>query len=86
MLDRGGRILDIRFLAVYIDLSRIRLVQAVQDVHQRTLAGAVLSEDRVDRPLLHVKIDVGQRIEGTKPFGDPMHLYSIFAADFCRHS
>ena len=86
MLDRGGRILDIRFLAVYIDLSRIRLVQAVQDVHQRTLAGAVLSEDRVDRPLLHVKIDVGQRIEGTKPLGDPMHLYSISAADFCRHS
>ena len=63
VLNCGGRILDLHLLAANIDFSLICLVQAVQDIHQRTLTGAVLSQDRVDRPLLHVEIDVGQRIE-----------------------
>ena len=85
MLDGRGRILDIHFFAVDEDLPFFRLVQAVKDIHQRALAGAVLTEDGMDRPLFHIEIDVGQRIEGTKALGDPMHLHSISAADFCAH-
>ena len=81
-----SRILDINFLAADVDLSHVCLVKTVQDVHQRTLTGAVLTENGMDRSLLHIEIDVGQRIEGAESFGDPMHLHSIFAADFCRHS
>ena len=82
VFDRGRRIFDIDLFAVDIDLALVRLIQTVQDVHQCTLAGAVLAEDRMDRSPLHVEINVGQRIEGTKPLGDSMHLYSIFTADF----
>ena len=81
---RGG-IFDIDLFAVHKDLALIRLIKTVENVHQCTLTGAVLAEDRMDRSSLHIEIDVGQCIEGTEPLGDPMHLYSIFAADFCRH-
>ena len=85
MFDCCSGVLDINFLAADVDRSHIRLIQAVQDVHQRALAGAVLTQNGVDRSLLHIEIDVGQCIEGAESLGDPMHLHSIFAADFCRH-
>ena len=81
----SGRIFYIHLFSVDVDFPLIRLVKAVEDVHQRTFSGAVLTEDRVDRSTLHVEIDIRQCIEGTKALGNSMHLYSIFTADFCRH-
>ncbi len=50
-LDRilGGA--DSAVLAVDADLARIGVVVAVEDAHQRRLAGAVLADDAVDRAL-----------------------------------
>ena len=55
--DRGRRRGDLNELAVDENLAGVRLVQAVQDRHQRRLAGAVLAEQRVDLSWHHVEVD-----------------------------
>ena len=45
-------------LAVQQDLARVRPVEAVEDVHQRRLAGAVLAEQRVHLAAADVEVDV----------------------------
>ena len=52
-----GRV-DRHILAADQDLALIRFVQAVQDVHQRRLPGAVFAEQSVDLSLLQRQIDV----------------------------
>ena len=54
VLRRGERDL----LAVEQDLARVRVVQPVEDVHQRRLAGAVLAEQRVHLALAELEVDV----------------------------
>ena len=85
VFNGSGRAFNIDLLSVDENLTLIRMIEAVEDIHQRAFAGAVLTKDRVDRSTFHVEIDIGQRIEGTKPLGDSMHLHSIFAADFWCH-
>ncbi len=46
--DRFGRIVDGDRLAVDTDLAGVRCDEAVKDVHERRLPGAVLTEERVD--------------------------------------
>ena len=53
--DRVGRGADRGRLAVDADLAGIGLVEAVQDRHQRRLAGAVLADDAVDRAALDAR-------------------------------
>ena len=57
------------------DLSLVRPVQAVEDAHQRRLAGAVLAEQRQDLALPQLEVDrvVGERAAG-KPLGDAAQL------------
>ena len=45
-------------LAVDQDLAGVRVDQAVEDVHQGRLAGAVLADQRVDLAGAHVEVDV----------------------------
>ena len=45
-------------LAVQQKLPGVGPVQAVEDVHQRRLPGAVLAEQRMDLTAAHVEIDV----------------------------
>ena len=44
----GGRRAELDRLAVDEDLALLRAVDAVEDLHQRALAGAVLAEQGVD--------------------------------------
>ena len=41
-----------------LDLALVRVVEPVEDVHQRRLAGAVLAEQRVHLALAQVEVDV----------------------------
>ena len=73
-LDRvlGGR--ERRLLPVQQDLAGVRVVQAVEDVHQRRLAGAVLAEQRVDLAAPELKVDVVVREDARELLGDPAEL------------
>ena len=56
--DRLARRADADRLAVDPDLAGVGLVEAVEDRHQRRLAGAVLADDAVDDAALDDEIDV----------------------------
>ena len=60
--DRVGRGADGHGSAVDEDVPGVRLIQPVQDAHQRRLAGAVLAQQRVDLP--------GTGVEGHPVVGD----------------
>ena len=51
-------VLDRHRLAADADLAAVGLVEAVEDRHQRRLAGAVLADDAVDRAALDLQVDV----------------------------
>ena len=57
VLDRGARRVDRDLLAVDEDLARVGMVEPVEDVHQRRLAGAVLAEQRVHLAGQQVEVD-----------------------------
>ena len=70
-VSRGG---ELDALAVQQQLARVGPVEPVEDVHQRRLSGAVLTEQRVHLATADVEIDV---IVGDGPrelFPDPAHL------------
>ena len=54
---RVARAAERHGLVVDEDLALVRLVQPVQDVHQRGLAGAVLAEQRMDLAGLDDQVD-----------------------------
>ena len=56
--DGGLTVLDRDRLAVDLDGSLIGLIEAVEDRHQRRLAGAVFTDDAVDRALGDRQIDI----------------------------
>ncbi len=56
--DRRLAVKDLHRLALDADLAAIGLVEAVEDRHQRRLAGAILADDAVDRALLYLKRNV----------------------------
>ena len=60
--------------AVEQDLALVRPVEAVEDVHQRRLAGAVLAEQRVHLAALEVEVDAVVRDDPRKPLRDPAKL------------
>ena len=69
-LDRvRGRVQgDLR--AVDLDGAGVRRLDAVQDLHQRGLAGAVLSDDRVDGASTDVDVDVVVGDHAGEPLAD----------------
>ena len=56
------------------DLALVRPVEAVEDVHQRRLARAVLAEQRVHLALAQVEVDVVVRDDAREPLRDAPHL------------
>src|SRR5262249_24586258 len=61
-------------LPVEQDLALVWPVQAVEDVHQRRLAGAVLAQQGVHLAALQVEIDVVVRDDAGKALRDPPEL------------
>ena len=66
--------LDAHGLAVDQDLALVRVVEPVQDVHQRRLAGAVLAEQRVHLAAPEIEVDVVVGDDAGKALGDPAKL------------
>ena len=58
-------------LAVDLDGALVRLLHAVQDLHQRRLAGAVLADDRVDGAAADRDVDVVVGDDAREPLADP---------------
>ena len=61
-------------LAVEQDLALVGPVEAVEDVHQRRLARAVLAEEREHLALAQVEIDLVVRDDPGEPLRDAPHL------------
>ena len=72
--DRVVGTLNFGRATVEKDLTLIRLVQSVEDIHQRRLAGAVLSEQSVDFAFMQVKIYMIVSEDAGKAFGDALSL------------
>ena len=56
------------------DLALVGPVEAVEDAHQRGLAGAVLADDAVDRAAAHRQVDVAVRDDRPEALGDAAQL------------
>ena len=61
-------------LAVQPDLALVGLVQPVEDVHQRRLAGAVLTEQRVNLAARQFEVDMVVGDDARERLDDPAHL------------
>ena len=61
-------------LPAITDLALVRVVEPVEDVHQRRLAGAVLAEQGVDLALPQVEVDVVVRDDAREALRDVAHL------------
>jgi hypothetical protein len=68
--DGGVGVLDHRRLAVDEDLAAIGLIEAVEDAHQRRLAGAVLADDAVDLALGDGEMDVAIGVDRAEALVD----------------
>src|SRR5260221_2785189 len=66
-MDRG-------VLALEADRPAVRAVEAVEDVHERRLARAVLAEQGVDLVLGDDEVDPVERREVAEALHDPAHL------------
>ncbi len=69
--DRVGRRVEGDLAAVDLDGALVRLMHAVQRLHQRGFAGAVLPHQRVHGAAPDGDVDVGVRHHPGKPLGDP---------------
>jgi hypothetical protein len=71
-----GDALEAALLALVMDLAGIGAVRidAAQNLHQRRLAGAVLTDQRVNLTGLDGDVDVVERLHARERLGDPSHL------------
>ena len=72
-LYRLRRRLDLYLLPTHIDITPGRLIQAEQHIHQRTLAGSVLSQECVNLPGADAEIHVLVRIDIAELFRNMLH-------------
>jgi hypothetical protein len=72
--DRVARAAERHRPVVNQDLALVGLVEPVQDIHERRLAGAVLAEQPVNLTGLHEQVDVLVRDHAREALGDPPQL------------
>ena len=73
-LDRVRRTGDLNGLTVQQDLPLVGFGKAVEDVHERRLARAVLAEQRVDLAGTHIEVDVIVGDDARISLGHAAHL------------
>ena len=73
-VDRGSRRVDRHFLAVQEDLALVRVVEPVEDAHERRLAGAVLAEQGMDLTTDELEVDVVVGERTREALRDSAHL------------
>ncbi len=66
--------LDVPDLAVDPDGAAVGLIEAVENVHQGRLAGAVLADDAVDRARRDRKVDIPVGVHRPEALVDPLQL------------
>ncbi|BFP52681.1 hypothetical protein SCMC78_24880 [Streptomyces sp. CMC78] len=74
-LDGVARVGERDLLAVDRDGALVRLLHAVEDLHQGGLAGAVLTDERVDRALADDDVDVVVGDDAGEALGDAVQFY-----------
>ena len=57
------------------DVSSLGQQEAVEDIEERGLAGAVRADDAEDLARAHVEAHIGQRLEAEERLGDPAHVH-----------
>ena len=72
-------------LATERDAAFLRMLEAVDDVEHRALAGPVRADDRADLVLADVEADVGERLHATKAQADVLDVEDD-VADFLAHA
>ena len=70
---RGARIVEADGPPLQKHLARIGSEDAGEDVHERRLAGAVLTEQRMNLAALEVEIDAAQSLHAAEMLGDAAH-------------
>ena len=81
--DRVGGRAEPHLLAVHADDALVRVLHAVEDLHQGRLAGPVLSAQRVHLTAAHPQVDVVVRDDAGEPLGDPDQLDGVPAVVVC---
>ena len=76
---RIGRFADHRPLTVDPDLASVRLIDAGQNLHQRALAGPVLTHQRMNLMATHGQFDLIQRTRRAKALTDAFHFQNDLA-------
>ena len=77
--DRIVGVIDLYLLPAHKDLTRVGSVEPIEDVHEGRFAGAVLSQQRQDLPLIEgqvdaiVREDTGECLCNTSNLQDRVH-------------
>ena len=71
------RVADGRFRAVDQDLSLVGMVQAVEHLHQRRLARAILPQQSVDLAGFDIEVDFVGRQDAGKALDDADHIQFV---------
>src|SRR5205814_9794737 len=79
--DRGETAADFDRPAVDANRARVGLMDPVQDVHQRRLAGAVLADERTNLAAVDAEADLVIRDDGAETLRNPAHLDSSYVHD-----
>jgi hypothetical protein len=69
-LDSVARCLERDGLAMHLELPLVGAIEPREDVRERALAGAVLSEQGVDLTLERLEVDAVVRHDAGEPLGD----------------
>ena len=83
--DRICRTGELDDLPIEQDLTLVGPREAVENVHQGGLAGAVLPEQGMDLAGTDIEVDPGVGDDARIPLGDPTHLERGRADDLCHH-
>ena len=77
---------DVDDLAIFLDRALLRLIQAEQDAHQRGLARAVFTEQRMDLAAPQLQGDVVVGLDPWEFLRDVQHLDHVFRSRQTHHS
>lgn len=79
-VDGVARVGERGLFAVHRDGALVRLLHAVKDLHERGLAGAVLTDEGVDGAAAHGDVDVVVGHDPGEPLGDAAELHGMRTA------
>ena len=79
------RVVNLDFLAILLNDTCVRLVQAEKNTHKRTLAGTILAKECVNLAPAKFKRDVIVSLDAREHLVDVQHLYNIVFVCHCLY-